>query len=339
MSGFDSDFAEVDGLIQEYLLFRGFTRTFRALDWDRSHDQTHQFNVDSLLAEIQRLITTHDSVGLTSLWRFLHLRFFSCLDAGCTRTIARLEGCLNRYFLITAVRAGETDAALEFLVQLAGGNRDEIVSDGENNLDTNSDSIVKNSNETGDHINDVVGRELNESRDGKIGGDLNMKDESNFGLHQETPRSRKRDVKRESEGEFRGKKFAKFKADIGHRSSNVLNSARAIREDYAEWFSLPFIPEPHRHPRWAAYFDPSWEELFLLSLRNFLQSIFRSLPLPRLLSFKLGRLQQTAVKSQLRSTQAEVRRLRSRLIAAEKELHTRTARSLSLAEEINRTHK
>jgi hypothetical protein len=64
----------VDGLIQEYLLFRGYVKTYSTFNSERTHDKTSNPEVqiisDQLLSQIQAL----DLEGFNELWKTLESR-------------------------------------------------------------------------------------------------------------------------------------------------------------------------------------------------------------------------------------------------------------------------
>lgn len=60
--------------------------------------------------------------------------------------------------------------------------------------------------------------------------------------------------------------------------------------DWKEWFVLPFLKSPEQNPSLDMYFSSLWQETFPLSLHNFLNAIFQSMPLPRLLKFDAERI-------------------------------------------------
>lgn len=55
--------------------------------------------------------------------------------------------------------------------------------------------------------------------------------------------------------------------------------------DWREWFALPFVKNPHEHPYFAVYFSQNWIDGLLVSLQNFLNILFQSMQLPRLLNY------------------------------------------------------
>jgi len=109
-----SDFKEVDEMLLEYLLFRGFTRSFRAVAADCRSDRIRSFEADKVVAELLELIQSFDLHGFHSLWSFLDARFFSHLDAQHSRTVADLRSRLDKLCLIHAIRSDRKDIAHAF---------------------------------------------------------------------------------------------------------------------------------------------------------------------------------------------------------------------------------
>jgi hypothetical protein len=333
--------AETDELVREYLLFRGFARAFHAFAMDAENDSARQFNVDALLMEIERLVRTQSARGLIELWNFLDVRFFSRLDAECASTVARLESSLHRYYLVTATQAGQSDAALYFLQLIAGGHYLGASCRGATHPVDTEDRGSKSD------AADGAGASRGGSRVGAEGaasaGGTPRKNEpgSAEAGHNNGETHRSAESK---DGVVPGAAPAgpdRRAPSSPSRSEpwspqRLAAIARRTPDDYLEWFALPFTQQPHTHPCFAPYFNPSWAKLFRTSLRNFLHAIFRAIPLPRLMAFKVGRLERAASEARLRSVQAEARRLRQRLAAAEGELQRTKLRSQSLVEEIGR---
>ena len=87
-----ADFQAVDETVLEYLLYRGFTRSFRTVAADCQSDRTRAFDAETVVKEVFDLIQQHDLQGFHALWCFLEARFFSHLDAHHTRTVSELHG-------------------------------------------------------------------------------------------------------------------------------------------------------------------------------------------------------------------------------------------------------
>lgn len=77
------------------------------------------------------------------------------------------------------------------------------------------------------------------------------------------------------------------------------------------WFALPYIPAPESHPAFAVYFTKQHYNALVNSLRNLLQSVFRALPLPTLLAFNVEREKRRRTNAELRSLRAELERTKA----------------------------
>ena len=69
-------------------------------------------------------------------------------------------------------------------------------------------------------------------------------------------------------------------------------------QDWVPWFALPYTPAPHEHSFFATYFTPQWSSSLQISLENFINSVFRALPAPSLLSFTLLRDEISSLRAQ-----------------------------------------
>ena len=119
---------EVDALVLEYVMFRGFTSTFAAYQKDLKSDHTHKFNVQKIVDKVQQCISTHDYKALMELWNFLNFRFFCRLDGDFEPVVKRIEVSLKRYFIVTALAKGgraQHDNVLAFLREECQGKSDE----------------------------------------------------------------------------------------------------------------------------------------------------------------------------------------------------------------------
>jgi hypothetical protein len=89
----------VDGLVREYLLFRGFARASQALAADAAADRGCGFQADALARLVfGRLIPQRDGAALVELLAFLRARLFRHLDAGLDAAVRRMQarGALRR---------------------------------------------------------------------------------------------------------------------------------------------------------------------------------------------------------------------------------------------------
>lgn len=100
--------------------------------------------------------------------------------------------------------------------------------------------------------------------------------------------------------------------------------------EWREWFALPFLDEPEKDTHLGMYFDVVWIKKFHDSLVNFLTSLFRRLPLPHIMNFRVAYIESQRLSSKLEAAQAEVRRLQRREKLQIAELHSlRESRTLS----------
>ncbi|KAI8083856.1 WD40-repeat-containing domain protein [Thamnidium elegans] len=105
---------QVDELVKEYLLFRGFTATFRALETEIRSDKDKGFQVDKIIEELLGAIANGDIQALIDYYRYLDIRFFSRLDSRFQRTIKKFELCLLRHYLIHAMQHKKREKVIEF---------------------------------------------------------------------------------------------------------------------------------------------------------------------------------------------------------------------------------
>ncbi|KAI9361489.1 WD40-repeat-containing domain protein [Pilaira anomala] len=105
---------QVDELVKEYLLFRGFTATFRALETEIRSDKDKGFQVDKIIEELLGAIGNGDIQALIDYYRYLDIRFFSRLDSRFQRTIKKFELCLLRHYLIHAMQHKKREKVIEF---------------------------------------------------------------------------------------------------------------------------------------------------------------------------------------------------------------------------------
>ncbi|XP_022902483.2 WD repeat-containing protein 91 [Onthophagus taurus] len=65
-----------------------------------------------------------------------------------------------------------------------------------------------------------------------------------------------------------------------------MTSELQSREEWKEWFVLPYIKNPEENPTFSLYFTKHWQDILLVSLHNFLASVFQYMPTPTLMSFE-----------------------------------------------------
>jgi hypothetical protein len=108
----------MDGLVKEYLLFRGFTVTLRSLDTELRTEKEKGFRVDKLVEQFNQHISGHDLAGLLELWRHLDSRLFCRLEAARGVAVRKLENSLLKLYAVTCVSTRQPDRLREFFERL-----------------------------------------------------------------------------------------------------------------------------------------------------------------------------------------------------------------------------
>ena len=144
------DLPHVDELVQEYLLYRGFTRTFHRFQEDRKADQLLGLNVARIVDQLFAYIHRYDMPGLLSLWSFLNARFFYHLDSNFRSVVLEFELALKRYYVINTIQTNRKEEAVNFFKEYCAELN---ISSGNN--DTNESSSFSTS--TGSNYNNTIG--------------------------------------------------------------------------------------------------------------------------------------------------------------------------------------
>ncbi|KAF9930249.1 WD repeat-containing protein 91 [Linnemannia zychae] len=104
----------IDELVKEYLLFRGFTNSYKAFEADSKIDKDKGFQADKIIEELFSSIAAMDLTGLLDQWRYLDIRYFSRLDHRFSGSVKKFELCLLRYYLIYAIQHKKREKVVEF---------------------------------------------------------------------------------------------------------------------------------------------------------------------------------------------------------------------------------
>lgn len=168
----------VDGLVREYMLFRGFTNALKVFDNELKNDKDKGFRADKIIDQITSSIATQDLQALRDIWTNLDGHLFNKLEHSLTSAVRKLEHGVLKLYLVTAHSAGKTDKITEF--------------------------------------------------------------------------------------------FMKLSAEL------------QSQPEWKEWFYFPFCKNPEEHPSFVIYFTKHWQDTLLLSLHNFLATIFQCIPQPTL---------------------------------------------------------
>ena len=70
----------VDGLIREYMVFRGFSNSLKSFDSELKTDKDKGFRVDKIIEQIVHSINIQDLNGLREMWSHLDCHLFSKLE-------------------------------------------------------------------------------------------------------------------------------------------------------------------------------------------------------------------------------------------------------------------
>ncbi|KAJ2492619.1 hypothetical protein IWW37_001230 [Coemansia sp. RSA 2050] len=105
----------IDDLIREYLLFRGFKNTLKALEEDLQRDQDRGFSAEKIADELLGMATSLDADGLLEYWQYMSYRFFSHLSPKYHRTTRMFEKRLIRLFLVSAINADKREKIRQFM--------------------------------------------------------------------------------------------------------------------------------------------------------------------------------------------------------------------------------
>ncbi|XP_059171646.1 WD repeat-containing protein 91-like [Physella acuta] len=109
---------KLDQLVKDYLLFRGFSSTLKALDQELKIDKDKGLRVDRMMEQIWTLISGYDLQGLRDYWKYLNYRLFSRLEQRYSSSVRKLESSLLKLYIVNAHQSGRQDKVLAFYEQL-----------------------------------------------------------------------------------------------------------------------------------------------------------------------------------------------------------------------------
>jgi WD40 repeat protein len=110
--------AYVDKLIEEYLLFRGFTQSLKTFQNEKKNDKTKGYKVQKIVSTLLSNIQSLNITAVLEMWNHLQQTFFQRLDEDMTLTVQQLEISVKRYYLIHAIQQGKTEKVTEFFTVL-----------------------------------------------------------------------------------------------------------------------------------------------------------------------------------------------------------------------------
>lgn len=129
--------AYLDSMLREYLIFRGYSNTLKALDVEQRNEKDQHFRAERLIEHFNAAVQTSDLKTLRTLWLHLENNLFSKLDhtyaTGKPRdssfkifycltyfvAVKKLENSLLKYYLVSAYSNNKADKISEFFNKLA----------------------------------------------------------------------------------------------------------------------------------------------------------------------------------------------------------------------------
>jgi hypothetical protein len=106
-----------DKLVEDYLLFRGFMHTHRTFvsECSRSGDRLQEFQIDKIVEELLRQLTSYNFEAMMDLWNFLDERYLIKLEHRYGAVVKHLELSLQRFYIVNAIQCGQAERAREVL--------------------------------------------------------------------------------------------------------------------------------------------------------------------------------------------------------------------------------
>lgn len=114
MSNIQYYIPNVDEMVLEYLIYRGFTSTYKSLVSEKSKDRTKQFEVTRIVESIFMYLQNFEIESFISLWDFLSKRFFFHLDSEHLNLSSILKSDLLKFYLVNAIKQRSKDRITEF---------------------------------------------------------------------------------------------------------------------------------------------------------------------------------------------------------------------------------
>lgn len=108
-----------DGLVREYLLFRGFTQSLKAFDNELKIDRDKAFRPDKITEQLFSYISSHDIQGLRDYWGYLDSKLFARLENCFSSCIRKLESGLLKLYLVHAHQNGRHEKVVDFFEKLS----------------------------------------------------------------------------------------------------------------------------------------------------------------------------------------------------------------------------
>ncbi|KAL8579039.1 hypothetical protein ACOMHN_035978 [Nucella lapillus] len=108
----------LDELVKEYLLFRGFTATVKALDHEVKYDKDRGLRADKIVEQLITYVGSHDLQHLREYWAHLNQRFFSRLEQRYAPSVRKLEVSLLKLYVVSAQQSNRQDRVRDFFEKI-----------------------------------------------------------------------------------------------------------------------------------------------------------------------------------------------------------------------------
>ena len=272
------DLPKIDELIQEYLLFRGFTRSFHIFTSECKTDSLLGLNVARIVDKLFSYVDTYDMPGLLSLWSFLDARFFHHLESHYRSVVMDFEVALKRYYIIHAVQSGRPNEAVKFFEQYG-------------------ETLSGNVKDSGTGKREKVQRGKEQTKGGT--GSPNSPSYSAL-----------------SGSAVGASPYSRSPTTRAPGSKYTPGKNHAFASSWKGWFALPFLQNPEQDQQFRAFFNPAWVRNLAISLQNFLTLILQNTPMPKLMAFNIGRVERHEQECLIRSQRAEITLLKRQLAVA-----------------------
>ncbi|XP_074643706.1 WD repeat-containing protein 91-like [Tubulanus polymorphus] len=109
----------LDEMVKEYILFRGFHTSLKNYDVELKNDKDKGFKAEKIIELIHSYVVNSDLVPLKEYWIYLDTRLFSRLEYIHSSSVRKLEVSLYRWYLVTAVSANRLEKVNEFFEKMA----------------------------------------------------------------------------------------------------------------------------------------------------------------------------------------------------------------------------
>ena len=109
----------IDGLIREYVLYRGFSNTLKSFDHELKNDKDKSLRVDKIVDQITHSISVQDLQSLRDIWAHLNTHLFCKLEHTHSAAVFKLEQSILKLYVVIAHTSNKPDKVQEFFTKLA----------------------------------------------------------------------------------------------------------------------------------------------------------------------------------------------------------------------------